>query len=111
MVYTRYREDCIINKCPYVPLNDDDERCCYSTLLLHTIWPIEGEVNVLHGLETAVECLRQLKDNKVIPQYVENVVESINNSYVLRSNTGGMLVTLKIMKMTIVTHMRNIMTR
>jgi hypothetical protein len=43
-VYTRYRKDCIINQCPYVPMNDSDERSCYSTLLLHTIWPIEGEL-------------------------------------------------------------------
>jgi hypothetical protein len=36
-VYTRYRQDCVVNQCPYVPLDDIDERSCYSTLLLHTI--------------------------------------------------------------------------
>jgi DNA replication protein DnaC len=88
-VYTRYRRDCVINQCPYVPLNDSDERSCYSTLLLHTIWPIEGEINVLHGSETAVECLRRLKVQNEIPQYVKSAVESIQNSHVLRSNTGS----------------------
>jgi PIF1-like helicase len=84
-VYTRYRQDCVVNQCPYVPLDDSDERSCYSTLLLHTIWPIEGEINVLHGLHSAVECLHRLKlENK----YVKNAVESIHNSNVLRSNTG-----------------------
>jgi PIF1-like helicase len=87
-VYTRYRKDCIINQCPYVPLNDSDERSCYSTLLLHTIWPIEGEINMLHGLDTAVDCLRRLKSHNEIPHYVKNAVESIHNSHVLRSNTG-----------------------
>jgi hypothetical protein len=87
-VYTRYRQDCVVNQCPYVPLDDSDERSCYSTLLLHTIWPIEGEINVLHGLHSAVECLHRLKLENKIPQYVKNAVESIHNSNVLRSNTG-----------------------
>ena len=42
-VYTRYRKDVMINQCPYIPLNETDEQSCYSTLLLHTIWPIRGE--------------------------------------------------------------------
>jgi hypothetical protein len=88
-VYTRYRKDCIINQCPYVPLNDSDERSCYSTLLLHTIWPIEGEANILHSFQNAVECLRRLKQQNEIPQYVKNAVDSIHNSHVLRSGNTG----------------------
>ena len=34
-VYTRLRKDCVVNLCPYVPVNDSDERSCYSTLLVH----------------------------------------------------------------------------
>jgi 23S rRNA pseudoU1915 N3-methylase RlmH len=88
-VYTRYRKDCIINQCPYVPLNDSDERSCYSTLLLHTIWPTEGEANILHSCQNAVECLRRLKQQNEIPQYVKNAVDSIHNSHVLRSGNTG----------------------
>jgi hypothetical protein len=87
-VYTRYNKDCVINQCPYVTLNDSDERSCFSTLLLHTVWPIEGEINALHGLGSAIECLHRLKLENKIPHCVKNAVESINNSHVLRSNTG-----------------------
>ena len=87
-VYTRYRKDVIINQCPYIPLNETDERSCYSTLLLHTIWPIEGEINLLRGLESAVICLQQLKNSNEIPKYVKNAVESNHNSHVIRSNNG-----------------------
>jgi PIF1-like helicase len=87
-VYTRYRKDVIINQCPYIPLNEADEQSCYSTLLLHTIWPIEGETNLLRGLESAVVCLQQLKSNNEIPKYVKNAVESNHNSHVIRGNKG-----------------------
>ena len=30
--FTRLRKDCVVNLCPYVPVNDSDEHSCYPTV-------------------------------------------------------------------------------
>lgn len=43
---------------------------------------------MFRDFESAVDCLRQLKNNNEIPKCVENAVESNHNSHVIRGNTG-----------------------
>jgi len=38
----------IVELSPYIPVNPDDERFCYSALLLHYPWPFEGEAALLN---------------------------------------------------------------
>ena len=78
-VYTRLRKDCVVNLCPYVPVNDSDERSCYSTLLVHIPWPSDGEEELLRGYDCAVEYLYDLKRNGDIPSYVNYNFESLHN--------------------------------
>ena len=87
-VYTRLRKDCVVNLCPYVPVNDGDERSCYSTLLVHIPWPWGGEEEILRGYESAVECLYNLKLSDDIPQCVNDTLELLHNSNVIRDNVG-----------------------
>ena len=87
-VYTRLRKDCVVNLCPYVPVNDSDERSCYSTLLVHIPWPWGGEEEILRGYESAVECLYNLKLSDDIPPYVNYTLELLHNSNVIRDNVG-----------------------
>ena len=38
-VYTRYKKECVVNLRPFVAYNTEDERSCYSRLLVHIPWP------------------------------------------------------------------------
>ena len=87
-VYTRLRKDCVVNLCPYVPVNDSDERSCYSTLLVHIPWPCVGEDEILRGYESAVECLYDLKLSGNIPEYVNYTLELLQKSNIIRENVG-----------------------
>ena len=87
-VYIRLRKDCVVNLCPYIPVNDIDERLCYSTLLVHIPWPCGGEANILRWFNNAVECLYDLKLKENIPVYVNYALELLETSNVLRSNNG-----------------------
>ena len=87
-VYTRLRKDCVVNLCPYIPVNDIDERSCYSTLLVHIPWPCGGEANILRGFNNAVECSYDLKLRENIPVYVNYALELLETSNVLRGNNG-----------------------
>ena len=87
-VYTRLRKDCVVNLCPYVPLNSKDERSCYCTLLIHIPWPIGGEEDILRGYNSAVQCLMILQSNDEIPSYVEYILNLFHTSDSLRENVG-----------------------
>jgi ATP-dependent DNA helicase PIF1 len=88
MLFTRMKRDCVVNLCPHIPVNDSDERSCYSTLLVHIPWPSGGEKDILGGFKTAVECLNNLKITNQIPQYVANTLELLHQSYLIRENVG-----------------------
>ena len=88
IVYTRHKKDCVINLCPHIPVNDTDERSCYSTLLVHTPWPIEGEQSILRGFSSAIECLRALGLRNEIPEYVMYNLKLSHNSELIRNNVG-----------------------
>ena len=87
-VYTRLQKDCVVNMCPHVPLDFNDERSCYSILLVHTVWPIEGEINILNGKPTAIERLRDMKQKNDILPYVSCTLERNHQSQTLRNQAG-----------------------
>ena len=87
-VYTRLRKDCVLNLCPYVPLNDKDERSCYSTLLIHIPWPLGGEEDILRGYNSAVQCLMLMQKHEKIPDYVKYILNLFHTSDILRENVG-----------------------
>ena len=60
----------IVNTCPYVPIDNNDEKSAFATLLLHTPWSIEGENMLLHPEESAVKKLRTIIDSNKLPTYV-----------------------------------------
>lgn len=88
IVFTRLRKDCVVNLCPYVPVNDSDERSCYSTILVHIPWPSEGEDHILRGYASAVECLHHLKTSNYVPGYVRYTLELLHQSNLIRENVG-----------------------
>lgn len=87
-VFTRLRKDCVVNLCPHVPIDGTDERSCYSTLLIHIPWPIEGESNILLGFSSSVECLQDLQINNKIPEYVKGTLDQYKRSDIIRGTMG-----------------------
>ena len=62
-------------------MNDDDERSCYAILLLHNPWPNGNEDDILGDPPiSAVECLKRIKSNNKLPEYVEAFVKKITTS-------------------------------
>ena len=85
-VYTKLRKDAVVNLCPYIPLDPNDERSCYSIILMHTVWPIEGERNLLSKSLSATERLAEMKICKLIPAYVIGTLARYHVSQTLQSN-------------------------
>jgi hypothetical protein len=88
IVFTRMHKLCVVNLCPFVPLSYTDERSCYSTILVHTPWPIEGEESILGDCTSAVERLKILTESNLIPAYVKPALEMIQESRRISENQG-----------------------
>lgn len=74
--------------CPFVPIDCIDERSCYSILLMHTPWPEGGELNIVAENLTAVEQLAYVMTEKLMPEYVQPMLNKIQMSQNIRSNNG-----------------------
>lgn len=88
IVYTAYKRPIVINLCPFVPIDDIDERSCYSILIMHTPWPEGGESHLIHEDNTAVSQLRRIIMDKMLPEYVEPMLRKIQTSQEIRENNG-----------------------
>ena len=73
IVFKLSKTQIIVNLCPYVPYDEQDERIAYSTLLMHFPWPAEGEINLLRGHRTAVEALRSIRH--LFPEYALKTIQ------------------------------------
>ena len=73
--YCKLSNPVVINICPYIPINNDDEDSAYSTILIHTPWPLGGEDYLLDDEESAVSRLRSLIESDEIPQYVSPMLK------------------------------------
>ena len=73
IVFKLSKTQIIVNLCPYVPYDEQDERSAYSTLLMHFPWPAEGEINLLRGHRTAVEALRSIRH--LFPEYALKTIQ------------------------------------
>lgn len=88
IVFTRMRKLCVVNLCPFVPLSHTDERSCYSTLLVHTPWPLEGECELLGESISAVAKLALMTSTQGLPPYVLPALAMIQESKRIRDNQG-----------------------
>lgn len=88
IVYTLYKRPIVVNMCPFVPIDDIDERSCYSILLMHTPWPEGGEHQLIPEDHTAVSQLRRITIHKMLPEYVQPMLRKIQTSQDLRENNG-----------------------
>lgn len=86
IIYIRLRKNTIVNVCPYVPLNSEDEKSCYSTLLIHTPWPMEGEKCLLIHCDSAIQRLKQLINEGELPLYVQPMLDREHVSRGFRNN-------------------------
>jgi hypothetical protein len=50
-----------------MPVDHNDERSAYSTLLLHTPWPEAGESGLLKQGSSAVEALSHIMQSENLP--------------------------------------------
>ena len=68
--YCKFSNPVVINICPFIPINNQDEDSAFSTILIHTPWPKEGEDYLLDNEVSAVNRLRTIIESDEIPQYV-----------------------------------------
>ena len=66
---------CIVHACPFIPIDNQDEKSAYATLLLHTPWPPNGEDALYQENKTAVATLQRLLEENQIPSYVIPMLE------------------------------------
>ena len=88
IIYTRLRKDCVVNICPYVPINDSDESSCYSNILMHYPWPLLGENSLIPESTTSVQYFSYIRDNNLFPKYVKEALAKYQNSDTVLSNVG-----------------------
>jgi hypothetical protein len=91
MIYTRLRKNTIVNVCPYVPLNSEEEKSCYCTLLIHTPWPMEGEKCLLLDCDSSIQRLKQLILEGGLPAYVQPMLnrEEVSRAFRKYRNHGN----------------------
>jgi hypothetical protein len=85
-VFTKYRKNWIINLCPKIPIDYNNERSVYSTLILHCPYPLGGEKNLIIKNKSIIETYEIYEKNKLIPKYVEKLHKKIKESESLFSN-------------------------
>ena len=88
VVFTPYQSPKVISLCPYYPQDLTDEESCYSTVLLHTIWPNGQESQVLPPDTTAIVHLDTMIKTKSMPPYVTQALETIQKSETILRNVG-----------------------
>ena len=75
----------VLNLSPFIPVDQNSERSCYSTLLLHVPW--EKESCIVPPSQTAVSTLQKLVDSNDIPPYlVELQAQRQSSETALRNN-------------------------
>lgn len=86
--YCKLSNPVVINLCPFIPINNNDEDSAYSTILIHTPWPLGGEECLLDNESTAVSRLRAIIDSNCIPHYVLPMLkqQSISSNFTENQN-------------------------
>jgi len=80
------RKKCVLNMSPCIPVDSNSERSAYATLLLHTAWANEATITAPY--ESAVEKLKDLIDNQLLPSRVSVQSDKRRRSEKLLSNQG-----------------------
>lgn len=86
--FNKLAKPVIVNTCPFIPIDNNEEESAYATLLLHTPWPREGEGYIVPSGTTAVSRLKQLMGNNMIPTYVLPMLSRQATSSALTNNYG-----------------------
>ena len=89
--YNKYKKPVIVNTCPFIPVDNNDENSAYATLLLHTPWSCNGETALIEGYDTAVAKLFALNDAGRLPPYVAPMYDKQIRSNNLTNNHGTIL--------------------
>ena len=87
-IYTRLRKDTVVNLCPYVPINHCDEVSCYSNLLMHLPWPMDGELSLIPDGLSSIQYYAVVLDQNLFPEYVKCTLEKYQHSDIIRKNVG-----------------------
>ena len=92
--YTKHRRLHVVHLQPHIPLNAEDERSAYATLLLHSYWPRGDypEEHLLGNCKTAVDRLRQLVDSTDehdrLPPYTLAMLDKVRHSQAMWNEAG-----------------------
>jgi PIF1-like helicase len=86
--FSKMAKPVIVNTCPFVPIDNNDEKSAYATLLVHSTWPIEGEEYLIHPEYTAVAKLKYIMDHNMLPSYVLPTLNRQQQSAAIAADTG-----------------------
>ena len=89
--YEAHKKKAILRLAPNIPVNENDERSAYSTLLLYSNWGAKGMDSILLDVDgitilTAVEKLQRIKST--LPEYVMKSLARTAHSEAMLANTG-----------------------
>ncbi len=90
-IFTKHLKDWVLRSSPHIPVNCQEERSCYSILLLHVPWPDTrgfDESDILGEHSTAVARLQYLMEKKLLPAYVLPTLANQIRSETIFSNQG-----------------------
>jgi hypothetical protein len=80
----------VIQLCPYIAVDETDERFCFSALLIHSPWPRNTEASILTDANdisiTAVAAFAARRER--FHPYVARSLEACRHSQQNRANTG-----------------------
>lgn len=83
----KLKEDCGVQLCPRIHINDSDERSYFSTSYIS--WPVLDGYHILRGHLSATEISLNFKLKKEIPEYVKNTLELLHQSESIADTTGN----------------------
>lgn len=78
--YTLKNKAAIVNLSPHIAIDAFEEKSCYSTILLHYPWPLEGEQYILAPYSSAVQAYHAMMENDLLPSYVTPTLTRISRS-------------------------------
>jgi hypothetical protein len=84
-IFTKYKRDLVINLCPSIPVNYEEERSVMSTLILHVPFPFGGEKNILLNNQSVFDVYQSLEKENKIPEYVKIFHNRVKESETLLS--------------------------
>jgi hypothetical protein len=76
IVYTLKKRPVVINLSPHIPYDPINEKSCFSLLLMHYPWPLNGELAIV--VSESINKVKNLLQNDLFPHYIKQTLDKYN---------------------------------